>query len=128
MESAPYERFGFGCTQFSFETKCYFFRSLIKTVLIDSADPPSLYANHPSDNTVFEGENLTLQCQVTDANPQPNITWYRVSRSNTALSHGVNLTFINVSRYDDGKYYCVVENGVGKIISRTSSVNVLCKL
>lgn len=97
-------------------------------MLIDSADPPSLNANHPYDNTVFEGENLTLQCNVTDANPQPNITWYRVPRSNTALSHGVNLTFINVSRYDDGKYYCVVENSIGKIVSRTSSVNVLCKL
>ena len=97
-------------------------------MLTDSADPPLLNANHPYDNTVFEGENLTLQCKVTDANPQPNITWYRLPRSNTALSYGVNLTFVNVSRYDDGKYYCVVENGIGKIISRTSSVNVLCKL
>ncbi|CAH3130640.1 unnamed protein product, partial [Porites lobata] len=92
---------------------------------VDVQYTPLLNANHPYDNTVFEGENLTLQCKVTDANPQPNITWYRVPRSNTALSYGVNLTFVNVSRYDDGKYYCVVENGVGKIISRTSSVNVL---
>ena len=91
-------------------------------------DSPSLIGCHPLHSTFVEGENLTLQCTVTAANPEPNITWYRAAANDTPLSYGFNLTFINISRFHMGKYYCVVSNGVGnKAISSTATVNVLRK-
>jgi len=62
------------------------------------------------------------------ANPEPNITWYTVTANNTALSYGANLTFVNISRSEAGKYYCVVGNGVsGAVTSGISTVNVRCE-
>ena len=65
---------------------------------------------------------------MTAANPEPNITWYSDTTNNTVLFYGANLTFINISRSDAGRYYCVVGNGVGKDVkSEVSTVNVQCK-
>ena len=65
---------------------------------------------------------------MTAANPEPNVTWYRDTASSTVLSYGANLTFVNISRSDVGKYFCVVANGVGKDVkSEDSTVNVQCK-
>ena len=91
-------------------------------------DPPFLDSAYPRNHTIAEGSNLTLLCKVTAANPEPNITWYTVVSNNTALSHRVNLTFINTSRNHAGKYYCVVDNGInGALTSSTSTVDVQCE-
>lgn len=83
----------------------------------------------PRDYKVVEGANLTLQCTVTAANPKANMTWYKVTaNSNTTLSFGENLTFLNIQRSDVGKYHCVVENGIGQAaISRIGTLEVQCK-
>jgi len=93
------------------------------------SDPPSLNVIYSRNHTIVEGENLTLQCRVTAANPEPNITWYKGTvNSSTALSYGANFTLTNISRADAGNYYCTVGNGIGKpAISRISVVTVLCK-
>ena len=91
-------------------------------------DSPSLDPICSRNHTIVEGSNLTLQCTVAAANPEPNITWYSVTANSIALAQGVNLTFINISRTDAGKYYCVARNRVGKpATSGVSEVNVLCK-
>ena len=91
-------------------------------------DPPLLDSSYPRNRTIAEGSNLTLHCKVTAANPAPNITWYSFTSNNTALSHGVNLTFINTSRNHAGKYYCVVDNGIyGALTSSASTVDVQCE-
>jgi len=98
------------------------------TIKFVFADPPSLEATQPYDNTIVEGKNLTLLCRVTAANPEPNITWYSVTANNTALSYGVNLTFVNISRSDAGKYYCLADNSIGQAVkSRIATTEVLCK-
>ena len=70
-------------------------------------DSPSLDPICSRNHTIVEGSNLTLQCTVAAANPEPNITWYSVTANSIALAQGANLTFINISRTDAGKYYCV---------------------
>ncbi|KAJ7383358.1 carbohydrate binding [Desmophyllum pertusum] len=93
---------------------------------VDVQYSPSLDINYPHDNTVVEGENLTLQCKVTSANPESVITWYSVTANNTILSSGVNMTFINISRTLAGEYFCVARNGIGKsAVSRKSVIKVL---
>ncbi|CAH3192554.1 unnamed protein product, partial [Porites evermanni] len=92
---------------------------------VDVQYPPLLDVTYPRDHTITEGSTITLQCKVTAANPQPNITWYSVAINNTALSYGVNFTFVNISRNHTGKYYCLVDNGIDKAVtSRVSTVNV----
>ena len=91
-------------------------------------DSPLLDSSYPRNHTIAEGNNLTLHCKVTAANPAPNITWYSFTSNNIALSHGVNLTFINTSRNHAGKYYCVVDNGIYRVLtSSTSTVVVQCE-
>ena len=98
-------------------------------VLFCSADPPSLDSSFPYNHTVTEGNNLTLQCKVTAANPTPNITWYSVSATKTLISYKDNLTFGLITRSHAGRYQCVVENGIGQAaVSRISTVDVQCKL
>ena len=98
-------------------------------VLFCSADPPSLDSSFPYNHTVTEGNNLTLQCKVTAANPTPNITWYNVSATKTLISYKDNLTFGLITRSHAGRYHCVVENGIGQAaVSRISTVDVQCKL
>ena len=99
-----------------------------KQIILFSTDSPSLGASYPLNHTVVEGSNLTLQCIVTDANPNPNITWYSVSAYTTLISYKDNLTFASVSRSHAGKYYCVADNGIGQVVvSRISTVDVQCK-
>ena len=92
------------------------------------SDSPSLQTTYPRDNTVVEGNKLTLLCKVTASNPRPNITWYSVSANDTVLSYEANFTFSNISRHDAGKYFCAADNGIGKAVtSRISSIEVHCK-
>ena len=98
-------------------------------VLLCFADPPSLDFSFPYDHTVTEGNNLTLQCKVTAANPTPNIKWYNVSATKMLISYKDNLTFELITRSHAGRYQCVVENGIGQpAVSRISTVDVQCKL
>ena len=99
------------------------------SVLFCFADPPSLDSSFPYNHTVTEGNNLTLQCKVTAANPTPNITWYNVSTNKTLISYKDNLTFELITRSHAGRYLCVVENGIGQAaVSRIITVDVQCKL
>ena len=109
--------------------KCLLLLFLFCFVLFYSADPPSLDSSFPCNHTVTEGNNLTLQCKVTAANPTPNITWYNVSTNKTLISYKDNLTFGLITRSHAGRYQCVVENGIGQAaVSRISTVDVQCKL
>ena len=92
------------------------------------SDPPSFDEVYPRNHTAIEGVNVTLHCKVTAANPEPNITWYRVTPNITALSNGENLTFSSNSRSDAGQYYCMAENGIDRAVSsRISFIDVQCK-
>ena len=71
---------------------------------------------------------MSLQCNVTLANPEPNITWYSATGNDTVLSNAVHLTFSNISRSNSGNYFCVAENGIGpKLTSGMITLNVQCK-
>ena len=84
--------------------------------------------SYPRNHTVIEGSNLILQCVVTAANPLPNITWHNALTRNTEISNRGRLNFVNISRDQSGRYYCVATNGIGlAVISRMSTIDVQCK-
>ncbi|KAG9487810.1 hypothetical protein GDO78_007545 [Eleutherodactylus coqui] len=75
--------------------------------------------------TCLKGQNVTLSCSVSGANPPAVITWLRnLSNPNVAIHSGTKyqiaqsgnvsyLTIVNCSKEDDeGSYICMTENGV----------------
>ena len=88
-------------------------------------DPPSLDPNFPRDHSITEGETLTLRCVVKAGNPFPNITWIKLNDPERVFPIDINLNLSNVAHSDEGKYRCLLENGVGgQMWSRVARVKV----
>ncbi|KAM4707129.1 V-set and immunoglobulin domain-containing protein 10 [Discoglossus pictus] len=81
--------------------------------------------SHPM-RSCFSGENVTLSCSVTDANPPATISWLRnVSQPEVEIQPGEKyqiwqnsslsyLTIVNCSHEtDEGYYVCKAENALG---------------
>ena len=118
---------------FPSKKKCSFFLILFENQTQNShlfffSDPPSFIDLKNQTKEIVEGVKMSLQCNVTAANPEPNITWYSATGNDTVLSNAVHLTFSNISRSNSGNYFCVAENGIGpKLTSGMITLNVQCK-
>ena len=75
--------------------------------------------------TLNESNDVILSCNATGT-PPPNITWSKSSDQDTNFNLGSLLPLRNISRTQDGLYWCTAENGAGK---STASVRVIvqCK-
>ena len=76
--------------------------------------------------TVVEGENVVLYCNVTAANPMPNITWSHPSSGVIRNTNGMIL-FPSIKRNQHAVYSCIASNGVGPAVIRTTSLVVNCE-
>ena len=86
--------------------------------------PPGM-TSYSDNQTVNEGSNLTLFCNVT-GKPDPNITWTRVSEDEV-LFVGNPWYIVNINRTYRGTYRCIAKNGVPSPVNSIISVNVLCE-
>ncbi|CAH3158834.1 unnamed protein product, partial [Pocillopora meandrina] len=77
----------------------------------------------PKNHTVtfIEGKNVTINCSATGI-PTPNVTWTKSGNETKNFPPSSPLKLENVSREEDGLYWCVAENGLGKV---TASVRVI---
>ncbi|XP_068685530.1 fibroblast growth factor receptor 3-like isoform X2 [Montipora foliosa] len=60
--------------------------------------------------TVDEGDVVLLNC-TADGNPQPNITWTRLSDKST-----VSISLTITGKQDEGGYRCTADNGIGDVV------------
>eukprot|EP00095_Tigriopus_kingsejongensis_P003963 maker-scaffold79_size400133-snap-gene-3.18 protein:Tk03963 transcript:maker-scaffold79_size400133-snap-gene-3.18-mRNA-1 annotation:"neural cell adhesion molecule 1 isoform x1" len=63
------------------------------------------------------GDSVTLACQVTRGNPQPEVKWHRRERkmpSGEEFIRGLSFTYTSVSRHHSGNYICSADNGFGE--------------
>ena len=90
--------------------------------------------------TVHEGENASLVCKAL-SDSMPHFQWLRwnstsehyeviyhyqrdlrhliLPQSNNKFDfHGVRLTFVNVTKKDEGKYTCIVANALGYAVGQ----------
>ena len=108
---------------------------LLKTVdFFPFSDKPA-FATYPQNQTVREGDNVTLFCNAT-GNPKPTISWtiggsslnITVHPRISLTSDRKQLTVRNVKRTDSpNKYRCLANNSVETITSDAASLNVQCE-
>ena len=89
---------------------CYFFFSV----------PPAI-TNISGNQSVTEADNVTLNCEAAVGNPEPRITWTKVSNNRV-------VTFpLVISRRDQGYFRCTADNGVGNPATKDVFVTVHCE-
>ncbi|KAL4228262.1 hypothetical protein ACF0H5_013695 [Mactra antiquata] len=122
-----------------------------KTVVLFVLVPSKIVNERSSqDQTVREGETVTLVCNVT-GEPTPEVTWYKLPNDGLSVKERLDLDFgsktligscaytleqkgigtagevlmiHNVSRYCDGIYECVAYNNVDPAVTRQIKVYV----
>ncbi|BFZ15721.1 hypothetical protein BsWGS_18760 [Bradybaena similaris] len=84
------------------------------------------FMKEPENQTVMEGDSLSIQCQPPAGNPPPKVSWTKDGESFEALSitpTGV-LLIPEAQQEHAGEYICIAENEAGKRQSQAIYVNV----
>ncbi|XP_026574620.1 B-cell receptor CD22-like [Pseudonaja textilis] len=76
---------------------------------------------------IDEGMNVVLHCEVGEANPT-NLayTWYKDGKMILLDSPHAYLNLINIDPAQSGSYWCEASNSVGKTLSPTITLHVIC--
>ena len=82
--------------------------------------PPEI-TNTSGNQTVTEGDNVTLNCEAAVGNPKPRINWSTVS-DNSAVTFP-----LVISRQDQGFFRCTANNDVGNPASKDVFVTLHCE-
>ena len=72
----------------------------------------------------MEGDNATLYCNAT-GNPVPNTAWIKAGE---VVSYNKRFIIVNISRDEGGSYEYRAWNDVGNNDTKSSTVDVQCKL
>ena len=64
---------------------------------------------------------VLLNC-TADGNPEPNITWTRLSDNST-----VSISLTITGKQDEGGYRCTADNGIGNAAISDVFITVQCK-
>lgn len=84
----------------------------------------------PNPYNITEGNDATLVCIITDANPSNGIIWkwFNATSSNPKILHdGSNYTITDIVRTSTGLYGCTASNDAGPSEKVTIFVDVHCK-
>ncbi|XP_031564782.1 fibroblast growth factor receptor 2-like isoform X2 [Actinia tenebrosa] len=96
-------------------------RNMENKILLIVTDPPKI-TQPPKSTTIIEGKTLNLTC-AANGKPRPVITWLKDSQV-VQENYTEQYVIRSTERKDDGKYYCVAENEVGKVTSGIATVDV----
>ncbi|XP_040581591.1 lachesin [Lepeophtheirus salmonis] len=96
-------------------------------VALTVSEPPAILDNTTRSVVVVEDSSAQLNCYATGA-PPPLISWRRENNAilptGGVLYRGNVLKIHSIQKEDRGTYYCVADNGVGKIARRHVVVEV----
>lgn len=103
-------------------------RVIVKKSII-FADKPYVKSKTKSPYNIKEFENASLECTVTDANPETGISWKwsHTEHSSYPLPDGPVFTIPNIQRDMSGAYNCTAKNTEGQSDPITIKVIVECK-
>lgn len=77
---------------------------------------------------IDEGMNVVLHCEVGEANPTNlTYTWYKDGEMILLDSPHAYLNLINIDPAQSGSYWCEASNSVGKTLSPTITLHVICE-
>lgn len=91
-------------------------------------DKPDVSSTTSSPYRVIEGRIATLECRVTDANPNTNLTWnwFHTDSPSKVFHSGPNFTIPSIPRNRSGSYNCTATNSVGTSLAASIEVDVQC--
>eukprot|EP00096_Caligus_rogercresseyi_P014102 TRINITY_DN6634_c0_g1_i1.p1 TRINITY_DN6634_c0_g1~~TRINITY_DN6634_c0_g1_i1.p1 ORF type:complete len:380 (+),score=76.34 TRINITY_DN6634_c0_g1_i1:119-1258(+) len=96
-------------------------------VALSVSKPPTIADNTTRSMVVVEHSSAELNCYATGA-PPPLVSWRRENNAilptGGVLYRGNMLKIHNIQKEDRGTYYCVADNGVGKVARRNVAVEV----
>ncbi|XP_026544012.1 B-cell receptor CD22-like [Notechis scutatus] len=76
---------------------------------------------------IDEGMNVVLHCEVGEANPTNlTYTWYKDGKMILLDSPHAYLNLTNIDPAQSGSYWCEASNSVGKTLSPTITLHVIC--
>lgn len=92
-------------------------------------DKPEVASNTKSPYIVVEGQTATLECTLTDANPNTGITWRwsNTDSPDNMLHNGPIYTLSNIQRNGSGVLRCIASNFVGTSEPVNIYIDVQCK-
>lgn len=76
---------------------------------------------------VRQGQPATLGCDIISGNPLPEITWKRKQRkmpTGQEEMRGLSITFPSTTRHHSGQYICSADNGFGRPVNATITLDV----
>ncbi|XP_068734399.1 MAM domain-containing glycosylphosphatidylinositol anchor protein 1-like [Montipora capricornis] len=81
-----------------------------KTINVTIYYPPNI-TSISLNQTVAEGDVVQLNC-TADGNPEPNITWTRLSNDSI-----VSMPLTITGKQNEGGYRCTAHNGIGNVVT-----------
>lgn len=99
------------------------------TTLFFLIDKPEITSTKDSLYRVIEGQNITLDCVLTAANPNTSIewTWYNSNNTKNVIKRRPIYTIFNIQRNNTGTYSCSASNIIGTSVPVSIDVDVQCK-
>ncbi|XP_068686972.1 uncharacterized protein [Montipora foliosa] len=84
--------------------------AVYSVVFITVEYPPNI-TSISLNQTVAEGDVVQLNC-TADGNPEPNITWTRLSNDSI-----VSMPLTITGKQNEGGYRCIAHNGIGNVVT-----------
>lgn len=95
-------------------------------ITVDVQYKPEVISTLKSQYPIIEGQTAELECTVTNANPDTNITWkwYKSNIPGNVLYRGPIYSISNIKRDMKGSYNCTAKNSIGESLAAMINIDV----
>lgn len=104
---------------------------VLRVIAVPNLSAPPRWELQPEDVTATAGSNVTMTCSAKGS-PEPSVTWQKLDSNNPMVPaknrDGVGgssvVAISNVGKHHQGRYSCLVSNGIGEDLSKTIHLRI----